>query len=137
MDYKSTLTSLFYMLIAADGVINEREILLGKKMMEAEGISESKFNAQMEAVKSKAISLLYTECITTLKKLDTKLQTRALAWLCVIANADGFMDKQEWMLIYKIYHTELNLPLTEVMKIQKELNKTIHGKSFESFGVKV
>ena len=57
--------------------------------------------------------------------------------MCVIANSDGFMDKEEWILIYKIYHTELKLSLDEVLKIQKELNMLVHGRSFGSLGVKV
>jgi uncharacterized tellurite resistance protein B-like protein len=137
MDYKSTLTTLFYILIGADGHVNERELSLGKKMMQAEGLNESTFNAQMENLKGKSVSTLYSECLVGLKKLETPLQIRSIAWLCVIANSDGFMDKQEWILIYKIYHTELGLPLEEVMKTQKELNKVIHGKSFQSLGVLV
>ena len=58
-------------------------------------------------------------------------------WLCVVANADSFMDKKEWMLIYKIYQTELNLQLDDIMQVQKDLNKIIHGKAFFSLGVKM
>ena len=47
------------------------------------------------------------------------------------------MDKEEWTLIYKIYHTELGLPIGEIMEVQKELNKIIHGRSFQSIGVRV
>jgi hypothetical protein len=46
------------------------------------------------------------------------------------------MDKREWELIYKIYHTELALSLNEIMKAQRELNKILHGKDFLSFGIK-
>jgi hypothetical protein len=56
--------------------------------------------------------------------------------MCVIANSDGFMDKEEWVLIYKIYNTELNLSLDDIMKTQRELNKILHGKDFLSFGVR-
>jgi hypothetical protein len=47
------------------------------------------------------------------------------------------MDKEEWTLIYKIYHTELQLPMSDIMEEQKELNKLIHGKAFQSIGVRV
>jgi hypothetical protein len=47
------------------------------------------------------------------------------------------MDKKEWMLIYKIYGSELGLSLDEILKTQKELNKILHGKEFLSFGVKM
>lgn len=137
MDYKTTLSSLYYLLICADGKWNDRELALGRKMMEAENLGVNTFDEQLEILKTKNITSLYNDCLAGLKKLDVKLQIRAIAWLCVIANADGFMDKEEWILIYKIYHTELKLSLDDVMKIQKELNKIIHGKSFQSLGVLV
>lgn len=137
MDYKATLTSLYYLLICADGKVNERELSLGRKMMEAEGFGVDNFDAQLEAFKAKNIATLYSDCLAGLKKLDAKSQIKAIAWLCVIANSDGFMDKEEWILIYKIYHTELKLSLDDIMKTQKELNQIIHGKSFHSLGVRV
>ncbi len=137
MDYKATLTSLYYLLICADGKVNERELSLGRKMMEAEGFGVDTFDAQLDAFKAKNLATLYNDCLIGLKKLDTKSQIKAIAWLCVIANSDGFMDKEEWILIYKIYHTELKLALDDIMKTQKELNQIVHGKSFQSLGVRV
>jgi len=137
MDYNTTLTSLFFLLIYADGDLSEKEIERGKQMMEAEGIDENKFNSQLESLKAKNKDSIYKECIVSLKKLSKDNQIRCIAWLCVVANADGFMDRKEWMLIYKIYNTELNLVLDDVMKVQKLLNKLIHGKAFHSLGVKM
>lgn len=137
MDYRTIIINLYYLLIYADGKVNERELALGKKMVEAEGFDLIKFEEQLEALKQKNLTTLYTESLAALKKLDTKLQIRCIAWLCVIANSDGFMDKEEWILIYKIYHTELKLALDDVMKTQKELNQIIHGKAFQSLGVRV
>jgi len=137
MDYRSIITSLYYLLIYADGKVNERELDLGRKMIEAEGFDIAKFDEQLESLKTKNQNTLYTECLAALKKLNRTLQIKSIAWLCVIANSDGFMDKEEWILIYKIYHTELKLSLDDVMKTQKELNKIIHGKSFQSLGVRV
>jgi uncharacterized tellurite resistance protein B-like protein len=135
MDYKSTITSLFYLLIYADGSVNEKELNRGKQMMFAEGINEEKFNERIEQLSTIPADILYKNCLTGLKKMSKDLQIKSIAWLCVIANSDGFMDKKEWMLIYKIYHTELGLKLDDVMKTQRELNKIIHGKEFNSFGV--
>lgn len=137
MDYKTIITNLYYLLIYADGKVNERELALGRRMIEAEGFDVVKFDEQLEVLKTKNINTLYQECLVGLKKLGAKQQIRCIAWLCVIANSDGFMDKEEWILIYKIYHTELKLSLDEVMKTQKELNQIIHGKSYQSLGVRV
>jgi uncharacterized tellurite resistance protein B-like protein len=137
MDYHSIISGLYYLLIGADGQVNEKELLLGKKMVAAEGLEEPKFISAIEQFKSTDKTLLYNNCVASLKKLDKESQIRCVAWLCVIANSDGFMDKQEWVLIYKIYHNELHLSLDDVMKTQRELNKILHGKDFLSFGVKV
>ncbi|MEO7988437.1 MAG: TerB family tellurite resistance protein [Chryseolinea sp.] len=137
MDYKATLTGLYHLLVLADDNVNEKELSFGKEMLKVEGIDEASFKTQMEELKTKDGATTLAECIAGLKKLDKKKQIRCLAWLSVIANSDGFMDKEEWELIYKIYHTELGLPLDEIMKTQKELNVLIHGKSFQSIGIRV
>ena len=137
MNFRSTLINLYFLLINADGKVNERELLLGKLMLEAEELPTDKFESELNELKAKSITSLLSIGITALKKLPPNQQLRSIAWLCVIANADGFMDKEEWKLIYKLYHDELNLKLDDVMKTQRELNKLIHGKSFHSFGVKV
>jgi uncharacterized tellurite resistance protein B-like protein len=137
MNYHSIISGLYYLLIGADGHVNEKELLLGKKMVAAEGLEEPKFLLALEQFKDQDKTHLYNNCLAGLRKLDKELQIRCVAWLCVIANADGFMDKEEWVLIYKIYHNELHLSLDDVMKTQRALNKILHGKDFWSFGVKV
>lgn len=135
MDYNTTITSLFFLMIYADGDISEKELERGKQMIEAEGMNEKKFLELLETLKTANHDALYNDCIKALKKLDREKQIRCIAWLCVVANSDGFMDRKEWMLIYKIYHTELGLSLDDVMKVQKQLNSFIHGKAFHSLGV--
>lgn len=137
MDYHSTISGLYYLLIGADGHVNEKELLLGKKMVLAEGFEEARFLSTLDQFKDLDKTLLYNNCLAGLRKLDRDRQIRCVAWMCVIANADGFMDKEEWILIYKIYHNELHLSLDDVMKTQKVLNKMLHGKDFWRFGVKV
>ena len=51
MNYKSILTSLYYLLTQADGKVNEKEIVLGKKMMQAEGLDERSFESSLELLK--------------------------------------------------------------------------------------
>ncbi len=135
MEFNSVITHLFYLLIYADGNVNEKEIALGKQMAKIENIDS--FESKLENLKETKPTNLLATSISTLKKLDRQQQIRSIAWMCVIANSDGFMDKEEWALIYKLYHTELGLTLNEVMEAQKELNKTLYGTSFQSFGVKV
>lgn len=121
MNIKSALIKLYYLLVNADSELNEREIAVGNQMIKAEGISENDFQTALDQLKKRAEASVYSESIEDLKKLDHKSRVRCIAWLCVVANADGFMDKREWQFIYKVYHKELNLSLDEIMKVQKEL----------------
>lgn len=127
MSYKTILTNLYYLLIHADGQVSESEIALGKRMISAEGIGEVEFKTQLELLKTRDRSGILTECLLGIKKLSRHQQIRCIAWLCTIANADGFMDNSEWQFIYRIYHKELNLPLNDIMKVQKELNPYLNG----------
>jgi len=123
MSFKSIIIRLYYMLIYTDGKVNDGEISSGKRMIEAEGISEQEFMIQLDSLKGKEISVIYRETLAELKRLKPERQIRCIAWLCVLANSDGFMDRTEWQFIYKIYHKELQLPLDEIMEVQKELAK--------------
>jgi uncharacterized tellurite resistance protein B-like protein len=129
MNYNTIITKLYFLLIYADGNVNEKEVSTAKKMVQAESMNEVEFTTQMIVLKSKDKEVLFEECMTDMKKLDYKQQIRVVAWLCVIANADGFMDRAEWQLIYRIYHKELGLPLHDIFEVQKELNKTIWEQS--------
>jgi len=129
MNFKAVIIRLYYMLIYSDGKVNQGEVSLGKKMIETEAISEIDFNTQLEALKKKDTSTIYKECLADLKRLKPELQIRSIAWMCVLANSDGFMDKAEWQFIYKIYHKELQLPLDSIMEVQKELAKVTRDNS--------
>jgi uncharacterized tellurite resistance protein B-like protein len=121
MNYKGILTHLYFLLVHADGNINDKEVALGKQMVKTEGIEEGVFTAELELLKSRNSMAVYRGLIENLQTLSRQRQIRAIAWLCVLANADGFMDKTEWQFIYQIYHKELNLSLEEIMKVQSEL----------------
>jgi uncharacterized tellurite resistance protein B-like protein len=129
MNFKAVIIRLYYMLIYSDGKVNQGEVSLGKKMIETEAIPEIDFNSQLEALKKKDANTIYKECLADLKRLKPELQIRSIAWMCVLANSDGFMDKAEWQFIYKIYHKELHLPLDAIMEVQKELAKVTRDNS--------
>jgi uncharacterized tellurite resistance protein B-like protein len=132
MNYNSVIMNLYFLLVYTDGGVNQKEIAAANEMIQAEGISTDEFNVQMQLLQSKDRNQLYSECLLGLRKLDQAQQIRIVAWLCVIANADGFMDRAEWQLIYTIYHKELDLPLSEIFAVQKELNRLIWEKNLIS-----
>ena len=121
MNNRGVIVKLYYQLIHSDGKVNEQEISLGRKMMEIENISAADFHYYLESLKTKDLPLIYKETLSDLKRLSREQQIRCIAWLCVLANSDGFMDRAEWQFIYRVYHKELDLPLPQIMEIQKEL----------------
>ena len=123
--YKVTITNLFYLLVYSDGSANGKELLYGQQMIATEGILESDFKSQIDEASTKNASTLLLESISSMKCINRDQQIRVIAWLCVVANADGFMDRAEWQMIYRIYHKELGLPLDEIIKLQKELARNI------------
>ncbi len=135
MDSTITNAGAYYLLICADGDVKEKELLLGKKMIAIEGFNERKFENAIDAFKTQDKKQIYEACISGLKKLDRQKQIRCLAWLSLIANSDGFMDREEWALIYRIYNAELCLSLKEILATQKEISKALTGRSSDSFGV--
>lgn len=121
------------MLIHTDGKVNEGEISLGKKMIQTEGIGEHEFDAILKNLEGKEISQIYLQTLADLKRLSRNEQIRCIAWLCVLANADGFMDRVEWQFIYKVYHKELQLPLNVIMETQKDLVRNMSAFSINAF----
>jgi tellurite resistance protein len=129
MSYNTLITRMYFLIAFADGNFDQKEILMGKQLVRSESLDENEFNVQLQLLKTRDRAQLLVESIEALKKLDLKLQVRVVAWMCVVANSDGFMDRTEWQMIYKIYHKELGLPLYEIFAVQKELNKLVWEKS--------
>jgi uncharacterized tellurite resistance protein B-like protein len=128
MNYNTLIARLYFLLVYADGSVNEKEVSIARQMTQVEGLNEQEFEIQLKLLKAKDKDLVFSESMSGMKQLAYKQQVRIIAWMCVIANADGFMDRGEWQLIYKIYHKELNLPLHDIFAVQKELNKKIWEK---------
>lgn len=129
MNYNTLIARLYFLLVYADGSVNDREIATAQRMIKVEGLNQEEFDVQIKLLAMKDKEALFAESMIGLKQLTFKQQVRIVAWLCVIANADGFMDRGEWQLIYKVYHKELNLPLHDIFAVQKELNMKLWEKS--------
>ena len=129
MNFREILTQLYFILVCADGNVNDKEVSYGRKMVSIEGIDEPYFLSQIKLLEIKNQGVQLPDAINQLKKLTRDEQIRCVAWLCIIANADGFMDKAEWQMIYKIYHKELQLPLDEIMKVQKTISLLVYKKA--------
>lgn len=125
MNPNATIAQLYSLLTSADGHLDEKEMQMGHNLISIERLNEKLFNQELERIRTTMPEGLFEQCVSALKKLEQKVQVRYLAWMCVIANADGFMDKEEWSLIYRLYSKELCLPLNDIMAEQKILIELI------------
>jgi uncharacterized tellurite resistance protein B-like protein len=123
MNYQTVLTNLYFLLIHADGKVNESEETFGKQMIDTEAFKKEEFAIQIQLLKSADRSKTFVETLSALKKLSQEKQIRCIAWLCMIANADGFMDREEWQFIYNIYHKNLQLSMDDILKTQRDLGR--------------
>lgn len=123
MKKKTTLSKLFFLLASVDGSIKPKEEAIGDAMCSVEGIEPPTFAEMVKGLTAENRTLILSKAITELKSMSRADQVRCIAWMCMIANADGFMEKAEWQLIYKIYHKELNLSLEEILNEQRNLGK--------------
>jgi uncharacterized tellurite resistance protein B-like protein len=129
MTYNTLITRMYFLIAYADGSFDQKEIQMGKQMVKTESLDELEFNVQLQLLKTRDRDQVLVESIPALKALDYDQQVRIVAWMCVVANADGFMDRTEWQLIYKIYHKELSLPLHAIFAVQKQLNRIVWATS--------
>lgn len=124
----ATIAQLYYLLIHADDRVDEKEIEMGKKLVEMEGLNAELFYAELDRLENKKSKELLPQCSDVLKKFERKVQIHYIAWMCVIANSDGFMDKEEWKIIYQLYHNDLKLPLDSVMQEQKKIKEELRAR---------
>jgi uncharacterized tellurite resistance protein B-like protein len=120
-NYLSGMVALYYLLIHADGEVNEKEVKSGEIMRQHEGINEMEFEDLLELYKRQDKEILYEECVNTLRGCSYSDQVKIVAWMSRIANSDGFMDPREWKLIYQVYYRELGLDLQDILQVQKSL----------------
>ncbi len=120
-NYLSGMVGLYYLLIHADGDVNEKEISSGHMMMKYEGIDEIAFKSLLNVYSEAEKDVLYKQCVVSLKNCTTEDQIRIIAWMSRVANSDGFMDPEEWKLIYQVYYRELDLDLQDILQAQKDL----------------
>ncbi|MEM6522966.1 MAG: hypothetical protein AAF693_04205 [Bacteroidota bacterium] len=128
-EYTDTIVELFYLVIIADGEVDPKELEMGRSMARIEGLDSTEFeNGVAKLIKDGRE--VYADCVSGLKKLTQDSQVKFLAWMCLIANADGFMHNKEWDIIYKLYHKELKLDRQSILDHQFKLNQKLRGYQF-------
>ena len=118
---------LLFLIVYADNLVHERELFLAKNLSLMAGF-RSDLPAYFNQLTEQDRYQLLEQSVTELKALPKEVQTQTVAQLCIVANADGFMDKDEWQMIYSIYHNELKLRLDDVLRTQRQLVAELKAK---------
>lgn len=113
--FTEAIVSLYHLISSADGKISDFEKRICELMMKSEGIEVSEFEMIINTIDQLSQDEIYAKSINLLKSCTKDEQVKAMAWMRSIANSDGFMAKEEWSLIFKIYKKELNLNLKDII----------------------
>ena len=116
--FTEAIASLYYLVSSAEGKISDFEKRLCERMMQSEEIDASDFDHIVNSLKDLPREQVYIKCVKLLKLCEKEEQVRAVAWMRGIANSDGFMAREEWSLIFKIYKKELQLSLKEIIEFK-------------------
>lgn len=120
-DQMEGLTSLYFLLINADGPANENEIKMGELMKEHEGIGDFEFDSFLNKISKLEKSQIIKGCIDSLNRCEYEWNVKCIAWMSLIANSNGFMAPEEWQLIHHIYNEELKIELSDILEMHKQL----------------
>jgi uncharacterized tellurite resistance protein B-like protein len=124
-NFRDGLSSLYFLLICADNVIDPREVRMGKNMMKVEGMDVDWFFEQLDYYSNMSKKAVYDYCLSSLRSCDRTQQLRCIAWMSLIARADGVRSQEELDLIYRIYHDEFNLPMDSILQVLGEIQDKV------------
>ncbi len=128
MERISIIARIYYLVVLADGHLDEKEIEAGRKMMQMENIPQTIFERELAKLENLEHDEVYDTCLEGLKLFSEEEQVKIIAWMTIIANSDGFMDNDEWHLIFTIYHKFLNLANQPIMEMQKEIKESLKSQ---------
>jgi uncharacterized tellurite resistance protein B-like protein len=123
--YKEALTSLYFLMICADKIIDTQELEMGRIMRNVESIDQKEFYSRIDEYSNHDNRVTYNKCLSVLQQCNEEEKIRCMAWMKVIAFSDGTMASREWDLYQHICNNELGLNLNEILEVQKKIKKVI------------
>jgi len=119
---KLTLAKIYFLMADLENGINVEEETLKQKIMKLEDVPESIFElAEQQHLEHKNINEKTADCIQSLEQLNEVERTRCLAWMSLIANADGNLGDKEWDLIADLYIDVFDISVRDVVETKLEL----------------
>lgn len=123
--FNDLLIRVYAMLMRSEGHFRDEDGRFGRKIAKVVGVDKETFINRADTLSVINREDLVDDTIIAVRRLPWNEQVLCVAWLCVMASADGKMDEVDWSTIYKIYHKELHLPLREILKTQNWLTRSV------------
>lgn len=118
LKYTEALVTLYHLISLADGKISDREERFCELMKKTENITEAEYEGITSSLSSLSQEEIYNISVKGLKSCSHEEQIKCMAWMRLIANSDGYMAREEWALIFRIYKKELQLSLKEIIECE-------------------
>ena len=120
-NYIAGLVTLYYLLINEDGHIDKNEVRIGEIIKKYEKIDERQFKHYIQRASDLKRDEMVSYCVSYLNNCEYERKVRCIAWMSRIANSDGRMHPGKWKLIYRLYHNEFKLNITDILEEHKQL----------------
>ena len=116
---------IFYLVLAADKVVDLNELSLGSKIMKLEKLDKQAIMREVDMLGSMSKREVFTEAVALLKSISKPEATRYIAYLNMIAESDGSLDKSELTLINEFPVSDFGITEQEVFTTQRKLRDNL------------
>lgn len=107
-NYHNGLLYLAHLIINADGVIDENELMAMQVIKEREGISDEVFATYKQEVQTMKEREVYQKAIDLISTCDDNERLRAFSWLYKISEVDGSVHvKEVRFLLYSVKRADV------------------------------
>ncbi len=119
--FEKAFAYMFFLVMSADKVAHLDEFIILNKILRFEKIEKKSFMSTIDQLSNMENKDIYAQGIELLKSLSEPEQKKCLAYMLLIAKADGDLHLKEDTLMHKISSDELNIPFEEISGLERKI----------------
>ena len=123
--FKEAFTYLYFLMLSADKIADLKELSLGNKIIKLEKLNKEEVMRELDILSAMPREKVYEQGMHYLKTTTRENQLKCLAYIDLMAKADGSIDEKERQLLSDLVEKELHLSMSEIIEIEKYLEKAI------------
>ena len=112
-------------MLSADRIAHLKELKLGSKIIKLENLDKTEVMKEIDVLSSISRKDVFDKGLALLKSLDQKEQLKCLGYIKLISKIDGFVHTSEIDLLNNLSVNQLNISLTDISVVEKELENSI------------